>query len=580
MMQRKIFSNWPSYAACIILLVGVSIRLALIFQGWPLVDSDEATMGLMAMHILHYHETPLFLYGQSYMGTSEAFLGAMFFHFFDIGAVFLRFGTLFYYILFMIGIYLLTARLYTRNWALVTLLFLAFGSNAILTRQLVAAGGYAEILAIGIYLLLIATHLAWTANKANAFNDKKRTVLFFLWGMLAGFGLWSHLLIAPFIAMSFFILMIFCNKEMAWHVWVVMLTGVFIGAAPLIIYNLRYPQNNSLIVFMNIHTIGGHYPANLLEQLRGMFFIALPIATGAPFTCTPSDALNMKNLHCTITHAGWSLSAVFLWFIAILLTCRTIIFNLATQTQGTKKHEELVQQCGRLAFLGVAALTVIAYTLSPNAHYFPVPTARYFYVLLAVIPAVLWPFWWSLQQDKPLLVRVIGIGGLAIALSAFVLSTITIFTGYPASQAHFFNLTSNQELNIQHIEQHYDLPATKIFLQKENELLKKLDDLEIKHIISDYWSCNRFIFRSKERIICRVIDNLNTSSGFNRYQPYKKIVDNDSNASYVFEEHSVLDEEIREYYKNTSTRYDVITVGGYNIYRLSNDKLNKDKKDG
>ncbi len=47
-------------------------RLAIALLGYPADDSDEATMGLMALHINTRGEHPIFFYGQNYMGALEA----------------------------------------------------------------------------------------------------------------------------------------------------------------------------------------------------------------------------------------------------------------------------------------------------------------------------------------------------------------------------------------------------------------------------------------------------------------------------------------------------------------------------
>src|SRR5262245_56727648 len=55
---------------------GVALRLTLAALGWPATDSDEATFGLMALHISERGAHPIFFYGQTYMGALEAYLAA------------------------------------------------------------------------------------------------------------------------------------------------------------------------------------------------------------------------------------------------------------------------------------------------------------------------------------------------------------------------------------------------------------------------------------------------------------------------------------------------------------------------
>jgi hypothetical protein len=52
--------------------LAVAVRLGLLLLGWPDTNSDEATMGLMAAHMARGVDHPLFFYGQSYLGSGEA----------------------------------------------------------------------------------------------------------------------------------------------------------------------------------------------------------------------------------------------------------------------------------------------------------------------------------------------------------------------------------------------------------------------------------------------------------------------------------------------------------------------------
>src|SRR5204862_96146 len=61
-----------------VVLAAVALRAVLIAVGAPPTNSDEATMGLAAVHIGAGHDQPVWFYGQAYMGTLEAYLAAPF----------------------------------------------------------------------------------------------------------------------------------------------------------------------------------------------------------------------------------------------------------------------------------------------------------------------------------------------------------------------------------------------------------------------------------------------------------------------------------------------------------------------
>ncbi|HEX9133089.1 MAG TPA: hypothetical protein VF844_12420, partial [Ktedonobacteraceae bacterium] len=128
--QLKI-STYGIYAFLII-VGAASLRFFLIAQGWPHSNSDEETMGIMAMHIAYNGEHPIFFYGQNYMGTLEAYCAAAFFQLFGASVFILRLGPLLLFALFLTCMYLLTSLLYTKKLAVITLALLGLGSSIML----------------------------------------------------------------------------------------------------------------------------------------------------------------------------------------------------------------------------------------------------------------------------------------------------------------------------------------------------------------------------------------------------------------------------------------------------------------
>ncbi len=148
--------------AFLIIALATLLRILLIAWGWPHSNADEDTMGIMAMHIAYKGEHPIFYYGQYYMGTLEAFLGAAFFHLFGVSVFSLRLGTVLLFALFLTSMYFLTSLLYTKKLALITLVLLSLGSSIMLDTEIIALGGYPELLFFGSLSLLLASWLALT----------------------------------------------------------------------------------------------------------------------------------------------------------------------------------------------------------------------------------------------------------------------------------------------------------------------------------------------------------------------------------------------------------------------------------
>ena len=134
-MKYLKLSIYELIALCII-IVSVILRLVLMSQNWPWTDSDEGTFGIMALHIAYQGAHPIFMYGAYYMGALQAYLGAAMFHLFGPSLFSLRLGLVLLFVLFLVGLYLLTRTLYSQGLALVTITILSFGSNYLLTYQL------------------------------------------------------------------------------------------------------------------------------------------------------------------------------------------------------------------------------------------------------------------------------------------------------------------------------------------------------------------------------------------------------------------------------------------------------------
>src|SRR5215472_6389784 len=86
--------------ALALILCGTLLRVLLAALRWPLLNSDEGTMGIMALHIAYRGEHPIFYYGQHYMGTLEAYIAAGFFRLFGASVFTLRLGPVLMFVLF------------------------------------------------------------------------------------------------------------------------------------------------------------------------------------------------------------------------------------------------------------------------------------------------------------------------------------------------------------------------------------------------------------------------------------------------------------------------------------------------
>lgn len=541
-----------------LIFVAFALRFLLIVQGWPESNSDEGTFGLEAMHILFRGEHPIFMYGQSYMGTLEAFMGALQFQLFGVSLFSLRLGMLVFFVLFLISLYLLTRLLYTRKVAIFSLALLALGARDMLIPEIRAVGGAAETLLFGALLFLLAS---WLALDKRSGRRYLRPFAFAGWGLVAGLGLWSHTLIAPFICTSGLLLLIFCWRDLLGWSGVTLLGGLLLGLAPLIRYNMTAPPGqDSLTVFLKLHQAESladplkSTPFTFVrfwKEITGSTLYSLPLALGMSPVCKLQDFPlfgpgTPDTLSCSLLYGSWGIGYLLLFLAALGLAVRPIWQYIRKQFQEKatlqgKDRQALITHCARFLLLTGAALTLIPYATSPVAELKPWST-RYLVGLLIAIPAVLWPLCYQGRERRQWTFW-LQTASAGVLLAGLCVGMLLTFRSIPDDQA-----LDNQQAAL----------ATNLLSH------------HITRIYGDYWTCDEIIFQSQEKIICSAVD-LNPLTGLhgglNRYLPYRRIVISDPQAAYVFQEHSAFAEYFLQKIAHIPHRYRILQFAGYMVFQ-------------
>jgi hypothetical protein len=513
-----------------IILLAASLRLALIAQRWPLTNSDEGTIGIMALHIAYHGDHPVFYYGQNYMGALEAYLAAALFHVFGASLFTLRLGLVLMFGLFLTSMYVLTSMVYSKALGLVTLVLLGLGSSYVMARELSAIGGYPETLLFGSLVFLFAAWLALSYHPGAARRGRGwRFVAYAAWGILAGLGLWSDLLIAPFVFMSALLILCFCWRELLRGIALLcMAIGFVAGAFPLLYYNLHGARGgNSLEILMQLANSGSsklvHTWAVIIVELKRTILISIPAMTGSPYCpVTEVSFLGPSSPHtpqCTLIHATWGLGYVLLFVLALLLSLGTLWQTWRARSTDPEATQRIKRHSIGLALLLSALLSLAFYASSAAPIDWPGIHARYLIGLLIATPAILWPLWSGITSarakagQESTLLQVAWF--LRRYLSAGLLGVIGIF----------FVIATVLALN--------ELPATQAVNQQMDALVRDLVRLHVTHIYADYWTCDKIAFVSNEQITCAVVYR-SLKPGYNRYAPYYTQVSSDANAAYAY----------------------------------------------
>lgn len=559
---RHTFDRYD-FGALIVIAIAAGIRIVLISLGWPATNSDEATMGLMARHIAYLGEHPVFMYGQNYMGSLESHIGAALFLLLGPSLFALRLGLVLLDIVFLYVMYRLTRLLYTRGMALFIVLLLCFGSTETMLRQLKVLGGAVETMLFGALLLLIATWLALTyrdAHQSSLSDHFRRLSLYACFGMVMGLGMWSHLLVLPFVGASLLLLLLLCLKEMRVRVWLCLIGGLLIGFSPTIIFDIEHPLQNAIGTLWQVQSSGGlamTLPYTFWDRIHGTVLISLPMATGFNPSCNLSADPGVwrgEISSCVLVQGIWGAGYLVVMGLAVVFAMRefTRCYLVYRKSQVDDARCLLVYAVARVMLLVGGGLTLLAYVLSPAPALVPITSARYLVGLTVMLPALIAPFWATMQgvvkrerSSVPTFLSLLQGRGFALASSLVLL---LLLVNYITSLVAVFQ----------------QVPSVQAVNQQQEAMVHDLLQAHITRIYSDYWTCNRVIFQSDERIVCSVLDE-QLQTGQNRYAPYQEIVQSDPNASYVFAVGSPQATALAQR-GSSGTMYRMMQMDGYVMY--------------
>ncbi|GHO68577.1 hypothetical protein KSC_074690 [Ktedonobacter sp. SOSP1-52] len=538
-----------------LVVVAIVLRIALISLNWPTTNSDESVIDLMALHIAFRGEHPIFYYGQSYLGSLEAHLASPFVLLLGPSVFTVRLLLITLFALFLILLYNLTSKLYSRKLALFSVLLLSFGSLDMLIQELKAFGRYPDILVLSTSLLLLTAHLALTTPTATL--TIRRRLLFLLEGILCGLAVWTDQITLPFVGLSLLLLLVFCRREVRGWNLVGLLAGFLLCISPMAYYNISMPiTHNTFNDIINVNKVMANEMAahniSPWRRLVGSLLFALPAITGFNPVCTTESLplfgpTTAATFTCSITQGLWSLGYLVLWGSATVMAVTSLWRHWPRQEPLAKSpaYRTLVLEALRLALLLSAGAILLLYTVSASSAVNPGPTARYLLSMCVALPAILWPLWRGIQtlafpeKGGERLLFFARVGALLLILVMLVVGTIRTFADTPNAQAAY---------------------------ERQQTLVSYLLSHQQTRIYSEYWTCNRLIFASDENILCSNLD-YNLEPGQNRYPEYATIVGQVPSPTYVFPLTSLQAHNFEATrYASDPTHYRRETVAGYVIY--------------
>jgi hypothetical protein len=355
-----------------------------------------------------------------------------------------------------------------------------------------------------------------------------------------------------------------CLRDLRWANLAAGAAGLVIGALPQIMYTVRHTAETgptAVAVFQpqGVNTFAD-LPARFGAQLLGAMLISLPDISGPGWLCAvaiernglPATWSDGGALACMGARMGWSLGLLALGAIAAVSAFGAWqAARRASRVKGWSpaEYRMAVVRFARLMLLLGGGLTLALYIISPAA--IPPGHARYLIGMSIALPALVYPLWragraayrrsqvdshapWGLWRRQA-----VGYWGcLGLVALTFMGGVVSTYTLTPATHAQYAD---------------------------DQTLIRDLERLGVRHMYTDYWTCYKVAFLTRERMTCDVLND-RLQQGLNRYPPYVAMVQADPRAAYVFPASSPQVAAFLRQMGTPESSYIQLRVDGYIVF--------------
>jgi len=321
-------------------LLGVAALLRAGYLVTPIMDSDQATFGLQARHVLA-GEFPVFSWGYAYVGTLQSFLAALAFAVFGASRLVLNVVPLVLSLLFVVVVYRLG-----REAAGATVGTVAAGLVAVAPPYLAIHGawarhGYVDTMLLGTLVLLVAVRLA-----RPGLAEPEEVRLFAVLGLVGGLAWWTNFLSLFYLGpAALFLIWTDWRCVLRRGPWVAL--GLFLlGSAPFWAFNLAH-------AFWSFTLFTGGEPGRAPGQLARVVIEGMPAILGARPSQSRADFVPVLSEALVVVYAGafvwlaWrqmgrarrpGLALLLIFFVNAALLVAVSRFAESITAEGTKRY--------------------------------------------------------------------------------------------------------------------------------------------------------------------------------------------------------------------------------------------------
>jgi len=487
-------------------------------------NSDEAIVGLMAKHILD-GENFIYFYGQSYMGSLDAYLVALGFLLFGVQVWVIRLIQVILYALVIIFWYLFVdISFQNKKIAFLSSLFLVFPAVNVVLYTTVSLGGYGEALLFGVISFYVAALIA----KDTDINKKVNHVYSGLMGFLLGIGLYvnpiSLTMIIPATLYAMWNIIKSNKSKKKIFVHFLFLLIFFLLGSALFWYSLLFTNGPSVI-----QEIGGS---------------AVAIESESYFHRTISHFISLMLFGPTVIlglRPPWGVNLIGKFFIPFVIFYWILTVFLFFKKINYKCKEVPIL----VALIGIIIFVAGGYIFSS----FGIdPSGRYFLPIVLSLSAI---FGFTIIKLNNKALYILG----AITLVFQIYGSWITGIKAPYTTTQFYSPAQVDHSRIDELQQ---------FLISEKEY----------YGFSNYWISYPLAFVSAEKIISTpklpYHQDLRLTERDNRISKYNELIKNGSSYFYITSNNPNLDDLLAHAFQENDIDYLENQIDDYHIfYKLS-----------
>lgn len=434
-----------------VILLGIALRLYLLFGSRAIIEADEALVGLQAFGILR-GERPIFYPGQAYGGSLESYLVAAVFQLLGASPLTLKLIPFLFSTLFIFMTYQLAREIYNPAIGLLSALFVALCPLLLTAFSLKTWGGYSQTPVLGNLALILLQRLL-----SRQGQDKGLWKATLGLGFLSGLGLWVNpqyfYYLGPVI-----LLLLARIKRLGLVGLATFAAGCPLGGLPLLLANLSRSQGTTTDFILEGVVPARDFWPSFKAAVSYFITDALPTLWGL----RPIKGEMVITTALVVIPLYLAAMLASLWLVGRDLLVRR--YNPAVVLAATLVLSPFV-------FI-LAALTNGNFTvIIPDSGIL----ARYLMPLYSVVPILLAAFIWRLRSfSRP----------LAVTLVALVL-TVNLWS----------NLSVDPVDTMRCVFENVPLPAS------NKALIDFLDSEGVRYVYTNHWIGFRLMFETRERVV-------------------------------------------------------------------------------